>query len=466
MITVIGLGVKKGDVSCRAAERLKAAEKVFVRTERTDSAQILKEWNVAYVSFDALFDTAETFEALYEKIAAELQKEQNAIYCVDGSGYEDESVRYLATKTETEILAGVSRNAQSLRFFPEENYITYAATSFCREKYAPTHLPLLLNELDSALLAGEVKLKLAELYGDEYPVYLFDQNGWRQIPLYELDRQATYGEFVSLLCLPKPLQEKSRFGIADLLEILDVLRSENGCPWDRAQTHETLRESTVEEAYELVDAVNQKDVAGMLEETGDLLMQPLFHVKVAESDGEFTLNDCLTGVCRKLLDRHTHVFGGDCAKDAATALDVWEKNKNIEKGTETGTDRLNAVPKSFPSLLRAYKLQKRAAKAGMDFETAEQVRQKCKEEWSEFEQACRFANSATPEEEGGDLLFSVVNLLRWADLSPELALNNANEKFLRRFAETERLAQKQGKTLNEMTPAEKDVLWEEAKKKV
>ena len=239
------------------------------------------------------------------------------------------------------------------------------------------------------------------------------------------------------------------------------LRADDGCEWDRAQTHESIRINLIEEAYELVDAIDQKDVAAMKEECGDVLMQAVFHAEIAQKNGEFNYMDMVTGLCRKLIDRHTHIFGSNHASNADEALVFWEAAKKKEKHYASASDQMDRVPKNLPALLFAEKIQKYAKKVGFDWDDVEGAYQKIAEETEEL----RCADSAHRTEEGGDLLFAVVNALRFYKVEPELALREANKKFMRRFSAVESEVKSSGREMTDCTLDELDAIWNKVKER-
>lgn len=218
-----------------------------------------------------------------------------------------------------------------------------------------------------------------------------------------------------------------------------LLRSPGGCPWDRAQTHRSIRENMLEEAYEAADAIDRGDMDNLKEELGDVLLQVVFHARMAEEAGAFTLDDVADGICKKLIYRHPHVFGTTEAADGPEALSVWDAQKRAEKGQKTAADALEGVARALPALTRAAKLQGKAAKAGFDWKDAAPALDKLSEELEEFQSAVR--ESSNVEEELGDLLFAAVKAGRFAGVDGEMALQKACEKFIRRFRRVEQLAQ-------------------------
>lgn len=225
----------------------------------------------------------------------------------------------------------------------------------------------------------------------------------------------------------------------NLLKIMELLRSPGGCPWDRAQTHQSIRANLLEEAYEAADAIDHMDMANLKEELGDVLLQVVFHARIAQESGAFTFDDVVDGVCRKLVYRHPHVFGTVDARDGSEALDVWDAQKRAEKGQRTAGDALDGVARALPALTRAAKLQNKAAKAGFDWEEVSPALDKLSEELEELRTAVE--EDSNVEEELGDLLFAAVKVGRFAGADGEQALQRACEKFIRRFRRVEELAE-------------------------
>lgn len=249
----------------------------------------------------------------------------------------------------------------------------------------------------------------------------------------------------------------------DLLQIMEILRSENGCPWDREQTHESIRGNFIEETYEAVEAIDKKDPVLLREELGDVLLQVVFHARMEEEVNSFNFGDVVNDICEKLIIRHPHIFGDVKVCGTEEVLNNWEAIKNQVKGTKTQTERLEAVPRVYPALMRSQKVSGRAAKAGMDHVTAEAAWKDLESEVSELREAVTEKNSDHVEEELGDLLFSAVNVARLLGVDSEYALTRSCDKFIRRFAETERLATAEGIDLKTADTDTKDRLWKEAK---
>jgi tetrapyrrole methylase family protein/MazG family protein len=256
--------------------------------------------------------------------------------------------------------------------------------------------------------------------------------------------------------------EKNTYGVEDLEEIVALLRGPGGCPWDAEQTHESVRREFLEETYEVVEAIDENSPDHLKEELGDVLLQVVFHAQMEREAGRFDLNDVADGICKKLIYRHPHVFGSVQVSGSDQVLENWDQLKRVEKHQQSHTDALNAVARSLPSLWRAEKVQKKAKKAGFDWDDPSGPLDKLDEELAELKTAV--AEGSNIEEELGDLLFAAVNLSRFVHVDCEQALTAATDKFIRRFAQVERMAREQGKAMEEMSLPELDKLWDQAKR--
>jgi tetrapyrrole methylase family protein / MazG family protein len=269
-----------------------------------------------------------------------------------------------------------------------------------------------------------------------------------------------------------PLQSGSPGAWFEKLVALQArLRAPNGCPWDREQTHSTLRTYLIEEAYEVLDAMESGDDEKFAEEMGDLLLQVVFHAQIAAEQGRFTVADVIREVHEKMVRRHPHVFGDKRAKDAAEVLKHWHQIKAEERrsksaereGNRKTESALDGVPRTLPATLEGLQLTQKAARTGFDWDTAEGVLEKVREESAELQRLLEGKNTAKTEEEVGDLLFAAVNVARFLQVDPEIALKKANAKFVRRFHEMERLAAASGCKFQDVPRPEKEALWESAK---
>jgi tetrapyrrole methylase family protein/MazG family protein len=258
--------------------------------------------------------------------------------------------------------------------------------------------------------------------------------------------------------------KKERYDYNDLLKIMTMLRAPNGCPWDREQNHKSLKRYLIEEAYEVLEAIDEESPPKLCDELGDLLLQVVFHSQIAKENGQFDFGDVVHGVSAKMINRHRHVFGDEEAETSDDVMTIWEKVKKEEKGLKTQTQVLKEVPGNLPALMRSFKVQQKAAQVGFDWDDIKDAMLKIKEEFGELEQAYKDKNEANIEEELGDLLFAVVNVSRFLKVQPELALTATVNKFIRRFEFVERSATEQGKQLTDMSLSEMDAFWDESKK--
>ncbi len=258
---------------------------------------------------------------------------------------------------------------------------------------------------------------------------------------------------------------KEKYSFMDLIEIMKHLRSENGCPWDREQDHESLKKYLIEETYEVLEAIDLKDKDKLCEELGDLLLQIVFHAQIADEANIFNINDIIDGISKKMVSRHTHVFGDAKADTADDVVDNWESIKKKEKGIKSHTQVLKDIPPILPSLMRSYKIQEKAAKVGFDWDHVDDAFKKVREEIDELEEVYKSENMERITDELGDSLFAIVNVARFLKVQPETALTGTINKFIKRFEYIERESEKKGKKLEEMSLEEMDKLWEKAKVK-
>ncbi len=476
MITVIGLGVEQGDLTKRGEEIILSAaqsgRKIVVRTANTKSYQTVVALGVPHICLDYVYENSRNFATLAKNLAkAVTEQGDDSVYLVDGDSTEDNSVKALLKRTrgKIEIIDGVSKTTAIVRAanFKGCSYTAVSAYELMEKANAGAlSLPLIVYDLDDSGLASDIKLALGDLFGEESQVKYIRDGKAKRISLFELDRQKEYDYTSAVAIEDVDLLQKTRFTIDDLKEIVVRLRAPNGCPWDRVQTPDSVKMSAVEEAYELVDAIDCNDDEKVLEETGDLLLQVIFHAVMKEETGAFNLSDVLTGICTKLITRHTHVFGEDKASDGESALSVWEKNKMTEKHQVTYADSVNDVPKCFPAAMRAQKIGKRAAKAGLDFPSVEGAAEHLKTELEEFFAAYKSGNSVEAEKELGDVLFAAVNIGRKAGADCEKALKESAERFAKRFTLAEALVLADGKIVTELSENEWDEYYKLAKKEL
>ena len=260
----------------------------------------------------------------------------------------------------------------------------------------------------------------------------------------------------------KEILQKNAYDARDLAKIVEILRAPGGCPWDREQTHESIRTDFIEETYEVIEAIDKKDPALLREELGDVLLQVAMHAEMEREEGRCTFDDIANDICQKMIHRHPHVFGDVKAETSAEVLSNWEVIKSEEKKRESITDKLTAIPRQFPALMRAQKVGKKASV--LDFPDAESVALKVEEELAEVRAAMAAGDEAQITEEMGDLLLTVVSLARKLHVNAELALTAATDKFIARFAAVEEAVNTAGKSFSELSDEELDIFWQNCKK--
>lgn len=474
-ITVVSLG--PGDaklLTLQTAEALKKSRCLILRTARHRTADWLREEGVSFSDFDALYDEYEDFDALHAEMARRLwlSAADKAVTFAVIDAQTDGAVRALRASCPEDgkvtILPGVTMADSCLALLPEQfdhnGSLRVLPAMDAITAAADPATPLMITEIFDRVLASELKLHLTDLYGDELEVVLYPSSAKINrkplvIPLMELDRQRTYDHTVCLYIPAVDLQQRDRYCFDDLLRVMHLLRQK--CPWDGEQTHESLRKYLIEEAYEAVGAIDEDDMDHLADELGDVLLQIAFHADIAQEFGEFSISDVTSTIVRKLLYRHAHIFGDVHCDTAEEVTQSWEKLKKLEKGLTTQASVLADVSQGLPALMRAAKVQKKAAQVGFDWDDPIGALPKIHEEADEVLEELQAGRN--PGEELGDLLFSCVNVARLAGQEPELLLKAATEKFIRRFTAMENLIISDEKSLEGLTLAEMDVYWNRVK---
>lgn len=491
-ITVVGLGSGDPDrLTLGSLKRLQEAEERYVRTKDHPVVDWLEQTGVQFTSFDEVYEAKDDFPSVYEEIASRLlaraeagRQGENIVYAVPGHPLVAEAtVKLLRERCpehgiSLDIIGGESFLDEAfvrLGFDPIEGFLLLDASEVRGEAIDPRRHTL-IGQVYDQITASEVKLGLMELLPDDYPVVVghalgvAGQERIERVPLFELDRMTGYGN-LSLVYVPASEDDTLRNrSFQRLHEIVSILRSPGGCPWDREQTHESIRKNLIEETYEVLETIDDDDPDHMREELGDLLLQIMLHSQMEEETGTFTVYDVIQELNEKLIYRHPHVFGNLSAEDAEAALNNWEAMKAEEKkrkGIQPERQSvISGVPRDLPALMKAYKLQKKAAKAGFDWEDIDGVWSKLEEEIRELREAVAQKQDPESQElELGDVLFSVVNAARYIGVDPEQALSRTIRKFTERFHYVEERLREQGKTPGDSTLAEMDALWDEAKSK-
>jgi tetrapyrrole methylase family protein / MazG family protein len=472
-ITIVGLGPGgKGMLTQEAHEALAAARDVWVRTERHPTVAELPE--ISWKPMDSFYEKEEQFSAVYETIAAEVLRlggrPEGVCYAVPGSPRVGEM-------TVTRILRGARERGLAVRVVEGLSFIEPAlaalgldaleglAVADALDLAARHHPPFppsahaLIAQLYSRTLASDVKLTLMNQYPEEHPVRLIHGAGTEtqsveDLPLHELDRSEAIAHLTTLYVPPLP------GALEEFQETIAHLRAPEGCPWDREQTHQSIRGNLLEETYEVLAALDREDPRELAEELGDLLLQILLHAQIATEAGDFRMADVVAGIDTKIHRRHPHVFGAAKVDGVGQVLANWEQIKAEERAGTEKSGLFDGVPLALPALEQAVSYSKRAARVGFDWPAIDGVKAKLAEELGELEAA---RDEREREHELGDVLLAVVNLARWLKIDPESALRESNARFRKRFGRVEAGAAKLGKSLKEMSLEEMDALWEQAK---
>ncbi|MCM1395731.1 MAG: nucleoside triphosphate pyrophosphohydrolase [Corallococcus sp.] len=459
MITVVGMGRSDGDLTLDGLKTIRSADAVVVKTSDSWVAKA-----VAAIRNDAVFcddemNSAKDFDELNESILKKLQSfgKRKVAFCVVGDG-SDDSVAQMLDGAAT--VSGVSLQTAVTVGKYRAGTVAYTAQEICSAKRL-LPVPTVVTGIFDKYIAGEVQLKLQQIFDYDNEVFLSNGKAVKQIRLNELTKQH-YDAQTCVYALPRELAQRKVFEYYDCADILAVLRGEGGCPWDREQTHKSIVKNVIEEAYDLANALENEDVPNIVEELGDLLMQALFHLEIGEEEGEFEPSAVYTALCRKLIDRHPHVFGDVKVGDAAESLDVWTEQKMKEHKIKSTAQNVLDVPRGMSALMRSQKVQSRASKGAFDFKNQDQILDKFREELNEFLNA----KEADRQMEGGDLLFVAVNLLRFNGVDAETALLMSTDKFAKRVAECERILTEQGRVLKDLPQEQFDEVWAEAKRNV
>ncbi len=484
-IAVVGLGPGSVDyLSFNAYEKINktARERLFFRTEKHPTVDWLKEKGLSFNTFDDYYERHDTFDSVYENIVDDLINESengDLVYAVPGSPFvAEKTVQILIEKSKSGLF--------DLDFIPAASFVDAVLAAVrkdpvmgvrivdglqIRDQLADTRIDTLITQVYNRYTASEVKLALSELFGDEHLILVVRAAGIdemeriEEIPVYELDHLDYLDHLTSVYVPSLASEKKGKHDFFDLLDIMVRLRGEGGCPWDRKQTHESIRNCMIEEAYEVVDAIDKNDYALMTEELGDVLLQIVFHSRMAEEKGIFDVGDVIEGICTKLIRRHPHVFGDEEIYTASKVKDKWEEIKREEKSEKTHSESMKRVPGSLPALMKSVKIQKKAAKVGFDWDDVGPAFDKIREETDELIGVLNepVLSARRAKEEIGDLIFAVVNVARFLKIDPEEALNSTVDKFVERFSHIENKSIEKGMDMKKMSLEEMDLLWEEAK---
>lgn len=479
-LTIVGTG--PGDyqfLSLEAEKILAGAPVIHTRTLKHPVMAELAEKGHTLVSFDGLYDGAEDFDLLYGQIVEEILRacvESPVVYAVPGNAQvAEKTVELLVERAQAEgipyrIVHGAScvdAVMNALGKDPLEGLAVLDGLTL-QLKSGISNLHLLIFQIDNRLTAAQVKLRLMEAYPDDHPVTLVKGAGvtglqaCTTLALFELDREDWFDHMTTLYVPPLAAGELQG-SLDELVDIMARLRSPEGCPWDLKQTHKSLLPYLIEEAYEVLDAVETEDSCLLEEELGDLLLQIVFHARIAEENGEFDIRHVIQGICSKMIRRHPHVFSDAVAETPEAVLVNWEAIKKEEKEELGQHGSMNRIPRQLPALMRSYKVQQKAAEVGFDWDSIQGALEKVEEEYQELTELLGTDDGHRIEEELGDLIFAVVNVARFLKVSPELALSRATDKFMKRYKYVEDKSTINGINMKECGIAVLDGYWNEAK---
>ncbi|MFC7443354.1 nucleoside triphosphate pyrophosphohydrolase [Laceyella putida] len=480
-IVVVGLGFgdEKG-LTLGTLSELETCGKLILRTEKHPVVSWLQTRGIHYTSFDEVYEKHTQFKTVYEEIAETLLAHaatgERVVYAVPGHPMVAErTVQLLLSEGEkrgipVDVQGGTSfldALFASLKIDPIEGFQLLDGNDLTASRVDPrTHI--LIGQVYDRLVASDVKLTLMDVFPDDHPVTIATACGvpglekLTTLPLYELDHGDWFTDLTSVYVPPVTDEQALHRQFATLVDVIATLRSPEGCPWDRKQTHESLRRYLIEEAYEFLEAVHEEDHEAMADELGDILLQVMLHAQIASEEGTFDIYEVIERLNDKMIRRHPHVFGEAKADTAEEVKANWEQIKAQERaGEEQPSSVLGKVNQHLPALLLAYEQQKKAAKVGFDWDRVEEVVSKVHEELDEL---MRTETAAEREEELGDLLFALVNLARFLKVEPELALIKSCQKFARRFRYIEEQVHRHGRKWSKVTLSEMDGWWDEAKR--
>ncbi|ELC8457299.1 nucleoside triphosphate pyrophosphohydrolase [Clostridium perfringens] len=479
MLKIMGLGPGAYEaLTIGALKELKNNKNIYFRTEKHPTVDFLKDEGIKFESYDHAYEKYDSFDDVYKYIAEDLitkiKDDEDLIYAVPGHPLvAEKSVVNLIelckeNNIQYEVLPAVSfvdAMMEALQVDPIEGVKIIDAFDM-KNQILDKRVGTIITQVYNNFIASEVKLRLLEGYEDDTEIIFVRAAGVeglesiRKIPLYELDWQEDI-DYLTSIYIPKDLGNKKDF--QDLLDIIETLRNPGGCPWDREQTHESLKSALLEECYEVIDAIENEDEDALIEELGDVLLQVVFHASIGKEDGYFDIMDVIGGISNKMINRHPHVFGNEEANTSEQVLVNWDEIKKEEKGIKTLTEEMQNIAKSLPATTRAYKVQKKAKKVGFDWDDVNCAMDKVKEELNEIKEVYNCEDKSIIEGEVGDLLFACINVARFLEVDGELALDKTIKKFIKRFSYIENEAIKNNKNLKDMTLEEMDKLWEEAK---
>ncbi|KNZ43213.1 nucleoside triphosphate pyrophosphohydrolase [Acetobacterium bakii] len=489
-IDIVGLGPgNPGQMTLETLKLLKNSNQNFFRTDVHPVMDFIREEGISYESFDCFYENEDSFEDVYENIVEKImlivKNGRDIVYAVPGNPLFGE-------KTVVKLIESAKIEGVDYQIYPGVSFVDVTMNAleedpikgikimdaFDFKRFSPDpQMGVLVTQVYDKHMASELKLELMEIYDPEKKVILLINSGIpgkeikKEICLYELDRSEEINHLTSLYI---PAEKEAYLGFKGTLAIMKTLRSDEGCSWDRIQTHESLKTDLLEESYEVVDAIDNEDWENLAEELGDVLFQIVFHAEIGCENNRFTMTDVINGINEKMIRRHPHVFLNKFDFDPQKVETNWDAIKRLEKGGDQPREEADSVhqisyemrklPKALPALMEAFKVQKKAAKVGFDWDDALPALDKISEEAGELVAALKANDQQNIEEELGDLLFSVVNVARLVKIQPEIVLRKATQKFINRFEAMEKIANQEKKSLNDYNLDQLDGIWDQAKR--
>ena len=457
---IIIVSVGSGDPELMNAKTIKTilnAERLVLRTGNHPIVQWLRCQDLSFETLDSLYDTSSDFDQLNMRAAEyllHLNDKSPVVYAVTDA-YTDSTVRTLYELShnpgDIQTIPGSCSYASCLSYvmqwYRDSCVTVIPAADFSGSRYDPNRA-FLITEIDSPLLASDIKLIFSEYLEDEQTVYfIHDGSPVRPFCLFELDRQRHFDHLTSVFVPASRYTERKKHVLSDLAELMDYLRSPDGCPWDRVQTHLTLRPYMIEEAWECVAAIDQDDPEHLSDELGDLLFQIVFHASIGKDFDEFTLNDIISGICEKMIRRHPHVFCSENQDASGRDIPDWEKLKRLESGTVTPAQSLNEIPSSLPALKYVSKILKKLRSVPSVQREPGIVISEIRSLLNSFPES----RSGMNDDDLGSLLWLCAELCTGYHQDSEMLLHQTAEKMVRQLNQAEKKAIGDGKSLEDLT---------------
>ncbi|MDW7673997.1 MAG: nucleoside triphosphate pyrophosphohydrolase [Bacillota bacterium] len=494
-IVVVGLGPGDIELITKGVWRwITGPYEIFLRTEKHPVVEQLRNEQINIKSFDQVYDNEDSFGEVYNTIVTTLieqaQLNSTIVYGVPGHPMVAEATvvelikRGQALGVEVELVPGMSfldACYSLLQIDPSSGMVIHDGLQLKVEELDLSKGQIICQVYNNRV-ASDIKLTLMEKLPDEYLVTVVTAAGIpelesvAQVPLYQLDRLTELNHLTSVYIPPHSRRQDEQqpwdnlchqpnASLAPIVNVMEELRGEKGCPWDREQTHDTLKKYLIEETFEVIEAIEEKNMYKFCDELGDLLLQIVFHAQIAKENNGFCIEDVVTAITNKMIRRHPHVFGNVAVSDSQEVLNNWDEIKRMEQEKADGSPQsVLKVPLGLPGLMKAQKLQQQAAKVGFDWPDTTGVMTKIQEELDELVEAMALEEQEHTAEELGDLLFALVNLARFLNLEAEDIMQKSCSKFVTRFRLMEEQARNIGQDLKNIELEQQEILWEKAKK--